>query len=468
MIFTSTVFLFGFLPIVLLGNILLKKKIAAQNFFLLGMSLVFYAWGEPKYIALMLFSCCINWGMAIVIEKCKNRKWRGVSLVVALAINIGMLLVCKYLNWGIGMFNHFFGLSIPVTPFRLPVGISFYTFQALSYIIDVWCGRIKAQKSLINIGLYISLFPQLVAGPIVRYVDIEQKLFDRKITAEDTSEGIFRFLTGFCKKVLLADIFSVIADKAFALNGEASLGTAMAWLGAISYTLQIYYDFSGYSDMAIGLGKMLGFQFGENFNYPYMANSVSDFWRRWHISLGNWFRDYVYIPLGGNRKGKARTIINLMITWCVTGVWHGANLTFVLWGFIYGILILIEKIFSLPEKVKGVTAKVAYHGFVIFTVVLCWVIFRADNVSGAFQYISVMFGLESGVNDLAITGLYFREHLVELILGVVFSFPILPAIKKKDKKTINWITDILLYVCFIVAISYLIKGTYSPFIYFNF
>lgn len=332
MVFASTVFLFVFLPIVLLGNVLLKRNIALQNLFLLGMSLVFYAWGEPKYIVLMLFSCCINWAFGRIMGKVENPKDRLLCLIVDILFNVGLLFICKYLNWGIGIFNRIFSTTLHQFPLRLPIGISFYTFQASSYIIDVYRKKIKAQKSLLGVSLYICLFPQLVAGPIVRYTDIEERLHDRKITIQDTSDGITRFLIGFSKKILLADSLAVIADKAFTLNDSGSLSVVMAWLGAIAYSLQIYYDFSGYSDMAIGLGKMLGFHFGENFNYPYLANSISDFWRRWHISLGNWFRDYVYIPLGGNRKGKVHTTINLMIVWCTTGMWHGANLTFLVWG----------------------------------------------------------------------------------------------------------------------------------------
>lgn len=315
---------------------------------------------------------------------------------------------------------------------------------------------------------YICLFPQLVAGPIVRYTDIEERLYNRKITMEDTSDGITRFLIGFSKKILLADSLAVIADKAFVLNGEEALSASMAWLGAIAYSLQIYYDFSGYSDMAIGLGKMLGFHFGENFHYPYLANSISDFWRRWHISLGNWFRDYLYIPLGGNRKGKIRTALNLMITWCATGIWHGANMTFLFWGFIYGILIVLEKMFSVPERVKTVVGKTLYHVFVVITVILCWVIFRADDAWMAGRYISVMFGAGRIENDWSLIGLYFKEYFIELLTGIIFAFPIIPVLRKRGGKVWNGIMGILLYVCFVVAISYLIKGTYSPFIYFNF
>ena len=377
-------------------------------------------------------------------------------------------MACKYLNWGIGIFNQVFNTTFSQFPFRLPIGISFYTFQALSYIIDVYRRRIKAQKSLAGVSLYICLFPQLVAGPIVRYTDIEERLYDRKITVEGTSYGITRFLIGFSKKILLADSLAVIADKSFMLNSEDMLSVAMAWLGAIAYSLQIYYDFSGYSDMAIGLGKMLGFHFGENFNYPYLANSISDFWRRWHISLGNWFRDYVYIPLGGNRKGKIRTALNLMITWCATGIWHGANMTFLVWGFIYGILIIAEKMFSVPERVKSIVGKVLYHVFVVITVILCWVIFRADDVWAAGRYITVMFGADRIGNDWSFVGLYFKEYFAELFIGIIFAFPIIPMLREKGGKVWNGIMGILLYVCFIIAISYLIKGTYSPFIYFNF
>lgn len=329
MIFSSTVFLSKFLPIVLLGSFILRKKIKWQNLFLLLMSLMFYAWGEPKYVLLMLLSIVGNYALAILIERTAHRR---LWLFTAVFLNIGMLFVCKYLNWGIGILNRIFDTSWQGIKMTLPIGISFYTFQALSYVIDVYRNTVPVQRNLINVGLYVSLFPQLVAGPIVRYVDIEKQIMHRTMTVETFAMGIERFMIGFSKKILLADSFSVIADRAFAMNLESTLGIAMAWLGAIAYTLQIYYDFGGYSDMAIGLGKMLGFSFAENFNHPYMALSVTDFWRRWHISLSRWFRDYVYIPLGGNQQGKKKMILALAMTWIATGIWHGANRTFVLWG----------------------------------------------------------------------------------------------------------------------------------------
>lgn len=470
MVFSSLIFIFGFLPITLIGEFVFKRYNKIQNMFLFLMSLLFYAWGEPKYVLLMLLSIALNWCLALSIDTDGRKKWqRNVLLIIAVIFNVGCLFVFKYLIWGISIVNSTFGLSVPYRDIALPIGISFYTFQALSYVIDVWKQDVRAKKDIISVGLYISLFPQLVAGPIVRYGDIEKQLSYRKLSLEGFSDGITRFMYGFTKKVLLADNVAVIADKAFAMNKANELGGAFAWLGAVAYTFQIFFDFSGYSDMAIGLGKMLGFSLPENFNFPYKAHSIRDFWRRWHISLSSWFRDYVYIPLGGNRKGNRRTYVNLAIVWLLTGIWHGANITFVLWGAIYGLIIIFERMINIEEKVKN--NRVVGVGYRIFTcvcIIILWVLFRAENISQACLYIARMFDWSKWLDNISLVLLYIGEYKWELIACVVCSLVKYPNKFKQQSSVLETIKMVLLYMFFIISISYLVKGTYSPFIYFNF
>ena len=467
MVFSSIIFLFGYLPIVFAGNILLRKHIKILNIFLLLASLTFYAWGEPKYVLCMLFSIVFNWMAAVFIGKYQSEGMRNGILALSVIINIGLLFVCKYLNWCISIINNVLDLRLSQTSISLPIGISFYTFQALSYVIDVWRNDVRAQKNIVNVGLYISLFPQLIAGPIVRYEDIEKQIMDRTLSVSEISSGIERFIAGISKKVLLADSMAVIADKAFSVN--SGRGVLFAWAGAVAYALQIYYDFSGYSDMAIGLGKMLGFTFKENFNYPYLADSITDFWRRWHISLSSWFRDYIYIPLGGNRKGRVRTFFNLGIVWLTTGIWHGANFTFLFWGCAYGILIMIEKLFQIPQKLKNNRVfALPYRIFTILVILLCWVVFRAENISAAIHYIETMLGLHHLGNNTALAALYIKEYRWELLWGLLLSFPIVPYLKERTSGKISGLILCCEYVLFGISISYLIKGSYSPFIYFNF
>lgn len=466
MVFTSAVFVFIFLPVVLAGGIILRKHINISNLFLFFMSLIFYAWGKPKYVLLMLFSIICNYCLALLIEK---TKYRNFWLIVAIFINIGVLFFFKYANWVLSIFNRMFNTSLYSKSMMLPIGISFYTFQALSYVIDVWKKKTPAQKSFIGVGLYIILFPQLVAGPIVRYTDIEQQIKERLMTSDKISDGIERFLVGFSKKILLADSFAAIADKVFLMNNENTLGMVFAWLGAIAYAMQIYFDFSGYSDMAIGLGKILGFSFPENFNYPYMASTITDFWRRWHISLSKWFRDYVYIPLGGNRHGTGRMIISLAITWLATGIWHGANVTFLIWGAIYGGIIILEKLLKLPEYVeKNRIYKMCYRCFSILLIIICWVIFRADNIREAFVYLKTMFCMKVSRSDLDITFLYIREYICEIMAGIAFCFPVGNWLKGTKSNGMQWGILLAEWLLFIVSVSYMVKGAYSPFIYFNF
>lgn len=468
MIFTSIIFLFAFLPPVFILCIVLRNHVHAMNLFLLVASILFYAWGEPKYVVLIFFSILFNYGAAILLGRAS--KCRKIILGSAIVVNIGMLFYFKYMNWSITLFNGLCNTEIARRNLTLPIGISFYIFQALSYVVDVYRGTVKAQRNVLKVGLYISLFPQLVAGPIVRYVDIEKQISDRKICIDDAAAGIKRFMFGFSKKVLLADSFAIVADAAFAMNANGTLGGGHAWLGAVSYTLQIFYDFSGYSDMAIGLGKMMGFTLPENFHYPYLAGSVTDFWHRWHISLSSWFRDYVYIPLGGNRKGKARMYLNLAVTWLATGLWHGANMTFILWGGIYGTLIIGEKLLNIPKRLeKSHPLQICYRGAVLLMIVLCWVIFRSDNIYFAGKYLKTMFTMRAPSADVMGMVIYLRQYVVEYIVGIIGAFPLLAALKRRrSQKVWEIFSTLMAWSVFLVSISYLIKGTYSPFIYFNF
>lgn len=465
MVFSSTIFVFGFLPIALLGNILLCKYTKIQNIFLLLISLLFYAWGEPRTVYLMAISIFVNWAMAILVEK-STKKVKVFWLVTTIVYNLSTLFVFKYFTWSVEIVNRIFSSSFVYREIVLPIGISFYTFQAISYVVDVFKGSAKASKSIISVGLYIAFFPQLVAGPIVRYTDIEKQIISRKLQWDSVSDGILRFMTGFIKKVLLADSVAVIANKAVFLNNQHELGGAMAWLGAIAYTFQIFLDFSAYSDMAIGLGRMFGFSLPENFNYPYCAKSVRDFWRRWHISLSGWFRDYVYIPLGGSKKSNAYTYMNLAIVWLLTGIWHGANWNFVFWGMGYGIFIMLERALDIEKKIeKSKILALLYRIFTILLVVILWVPFRIENAKEAIDYIGKMFNISDWMYNIELAVLYISEYKWELLGCLFFSFI---KLKKTEKMYAYIIKMAVIYVLFIIAVSYLIKGTYSPFLYFNF
>lgn len=453
MVFSSTIFVFIFLPCTLIAT-LFFKNITLKNLILLVASLVFYSWGEPVYVFLFVATILINWILTLIADKIpKRKKTIGITTI---CLDVAILFWFKYAGW-LGSLS---GLSLPQVV--LPVGISFYTFQAISYVADVTLmEKYKADKSIINVGLYISFFPQLIAGPIVRYEEMKDQIQKRKMTFILFEEGSFRFLFGICKKVLLADSMGIIVNKAFSDSLSASF--LFAWLGAIAYTLQIYFDFSGYSDMAIGLGKMFGFNIPENFKNPYISRSIRDFWRRWHITLSIWFRDYVYIPLGGNQKGKWRTVFNITVVWLLTGIWHGANFTFIIWGAIYGILVLFEKNVHIEEKINrgGVPAKLLYRLFTLLMIVLLWVIFRSENIGQALNYICNMFRVN--LNNKQETLLYFSEYKFAF-LGCI-ALIILPYEKMRCAKSLMW-PIILLAFC--ISIAYIVKGTYSPFLYFHF
>lgn len=456
MLFSTIPFLYFFLPSVLfINNVLLRKNINYQNVFLLLSSLFFYAWGEPTFVFVMLLSIVLNWGFGIWVDKKReNKTW---ILFLMLLFNLSLIFVFKYLMFTMNVINEVFDTYMRVPIINLPIGISFFTFQSISYVIDIYRHHGEVQRNPLNVGLYISFFPQLIAGPIVRYETIAAEINNRKVTWNDFTDGVERFIIGLGKKVLLANNFAVIADHIFSLLPEY-LDLPLAWLGAISYTLQIFFDFSGYSDMAIGLGRMFGFHFLENFNYPYISRSVSEFWRRWHISLGSWFRDYVYIPLGGNRVAKPLVYRNLFVVWLLTGIWHGANWTFIVWGLMYFVLLAFEKFTELEKR----NFHILGHVYTLFFVVVGWVIFRSETLTDAWNYLHVMF-TPSIPNSSPLFLFYISEYKWWLLCGLFFSIPIVN--RSKLHPVINSIWCI---VIFFLCLVYITKGGYNPFIYFNF
>lgn len=476
MVFSDLFFLFVYLVVVMGIYYALKPlPIVFRNVWLFLSSIFFYAWGEPRFVVVMLISIAMNYIWGILVDKFRNTKCIKLLLFLTVFSNLSILYVVKYLNFTQDIINAVLGDILHINQILLPIGVSFYTFQALSYVIDVYRGKGAVQKNPLNVGLYIAFFPQLVAGPIVRYDTVAKQIKERKETFLDFAVGVERFLMGFSKKVLLANTFGEMADTAFdaAWKGEA-LGADFAWLAALAYAFQIFFDFSGYSDMAIGLGKMFGFHFDENFNYPYFAHSVSDFWRRWHISLGTWFRDYVYIPLGGSCVNKKRLILNTFAVWMLTGIWHGANWTFILWGFMYFVLIAFEKLTGIPEKIKSRFAKAAYRVLSLGAVLFGWIIFRSATPGTVLRYVKALFGLgKYGWHDDRFN-LYINENYLFFIVAVVLSVPLFEllkaGIKKNQKAEFVWglLKPMLLFALFLVSVSYLVVNSYNPFIYFNF
>ncbi|MDF2820531.1 MAG: hypothetical protein K0R15_972 [Clostridiales bacterium] len=473
MLFSSSIFLFLFLPPVLIIYYLLIKYRVAQNVFLLGASLFFYAWGEPKFVIVMIASIIINYVLGLFVDKYRENKFKSKLIIaITVVVNLSLMFIFKYLNFAIFNLNKA-GLNIPQTNILLPIGISFFTFQALSYVIDVYRQDGKVQKNPLYVGLYIALFPQLIAGPIVRYETVADQILNRRESLEDFSKGCCRFLAGLTKKMLISNTMALLADTAFKMN-SSSLTVTFAWLGAIAYTLQIYYDFSGYSDMAIGLGQMFGFKFLENFNYPYIAKSVSDFWRRWHISLSTWFRDYVYFPLGGSRvKSKFRLIFNLFIVWGLTGIWHGASWNFIAWGLFYFAILVIEKLTGFIDKIPKMFSFLT-HIYALLAVIIGWVLFRAANLSAAIDYLKTMFGIDATAFTSDTTILYLKENMFYLLSGIIFAIPTTRIFMKYTSKkpilnkTVGYLYPVVYIILFIICTSYIVKGTYNPFIYFNF
>lgn len=478
MLFSSTFFLFLFLPLLLFLYYKVVKTHEAKNKLLLIFSLVFYAWGEPVFVLVMMGCILANYFFGRLVDQDDEfNKWKldaKTVLTTMLFFNLGILGIFKYSGFIISNINTVLKLNIPVPDIALPIGISFFTFQGISYVIDVYRKKARAFDNPMDVGLYISFFPQLIAGPIVRYETIAKELRDRKATLDDFSDGIARFITGIAKKVILANQFALIADKAYSLPTE-NLSSLMAFMGALAYMLQIYFDFSGYSDMAIGLGKLFGFHFPENFNHPYMAKSVSDFWRRWHISLGTWFRDYVYIPLGGSRVTYGKQFRNIAIVWICTGIWHGANWTFISWGVYFGVLIIIEKFTGLDKYLEK--SFLIGHIYTLIIVFFGWILFRANSISEAYNFIRAMLSLNGAVPVESITMLYLHDNWMVYIMGILASFPLVSGLKRgyhtleKNSlfaKSLELVYVVSLGAFFLIATSYLIKGTYNPFIYFNF
>lgn len=472
MLFSSTVFLYIFLPIVIFFYyIVFRKSRLLQNIFLLFASLFFYAWGEPKFVLLMIASIIVNWFFGLMVAKTSKQKALSkLMIVLDVSFNLSMLFVFKYLAFSEEILNKLFGLNMTISTIALPIGISFFTFQAMSYVIDVYRQKAIAQKNIFYVGLYISFFPQLIAGPIVRYETVANQIVNRKETWDDLFDGFARFIVGLSKKVLLANSFSIIADQAFNTSNEGvSLSVTFSWLGAIAYTLQIFFDFSGYSDMAIGLGRMFGFHFLENFNYPYIATSITEFWRRWHISLGSWFRDYLYFPLGGSRCGKARNVLNLFIVWVLTGLWHGANYTFIVWGLMQFVLLVFEKYIGLSKK-NGVIITVLKRIYTVIFIILGMTVFRASSVRSAVVYIKTMFGLNgTAFIDGMFTG-WFVQNFILLVIGVVLCTPLFKILgdRVKNSTVAGFAKAGALSCLFVLSVSNLISSSYNPFIYFNF
>ncbi len=472
MVFSSFVFLFIFLPAVLILNFLLKREF--RNFFLLLASLGFYAWGEGILVVLMLFSIALNYvsGLGIFYFLKKSAFGAKMVLGVAVAINLCLLLYYKYANFIVDSLQDLgFYLEYDHQNILLPIGISFFTFQGISYLVDVYRRETDVQKNIFHLGLYISFFPQLIAGPIIRYHDIAIEINERTTNKELFAEGTVRFIRGLAKKVVIANNAALIADQAFAVAAD-TITTPAAWIGILCYTIQIYFDFSGYSDMAIGLGKMLGFNFKENFNYPYVAKSIQDFWRRWHISLSTWFRDYLYIPLGGNRGGSAKTYMNLILVFFVTGLWHGASWNFIFWGLFHGLFLILER--SKILKTDN-WPKILQHVYVIIVVVFGWIFFRAETMKEAFEFIKTLVGFSKGDSNLVFV--YLNNYSVLLLVfALVFATPIRENINAR-LKTFNqtWLkypiafgTKIFYLILFLFSIMELAQSGYNPFIYFRF
>lgn len=466
LLFSSIPFLYHFLPVVLLPYYLAPYKL--KNTVILISSLAFYAFGEPRFVLIMILNILLGYIFGILIEAFHQRKWDKLFLGLSLCTSLGMLGYFKYADFFILNFNRLTGLGIPLLRIALPVGISFYTFQLLSYTIDVYRGRVKAQKNFILLATYIASFPQLIAGPIVRYADIEPQLTKRVYSIDKLALGIRRFVLGLSKKVLLANSLGELCEI---FKASKDLSILFFWLYAVSFTLHIYFDFSGYSDMAIGLGKMLGFDFPENFNYPYISSSITQFWRRWHISLGSWFRDYLYIPLGGNRVSSSKWLFNIFLVWFATGLWHGASWNFILWGLLYGLLLVIEKqgLYRLLER-----SKIGSHIYVMLFVTLGFVLFNAADLKEAATDLGAMFGLKGYPLFSAEFWYYLRSYSVTLIISALAATPLFSKLvaslnNRKYGALLTKIAEpVLLVALLLVNTAYLVDGSFNPFLYFRF
>ncbi len=466
MLFTSSQFLLFFFPFVLfIYYVVLKSTRKGQNLFLTLASLVFYAFGEPYFVLIMIGSILFNWLAALAVDHWRTQRKLCIGILTfMLTVNLGILGIFKYLMFILGNVNTLLGAQFYIPHILLPLGISFFTFQAISYVIDVYRGHGVVQKNPLNVALYIAFFPQLIAGPIVRYETIAHQIENRRENWNDFTAGLARFCLGLAKKMIVANNLSVVADMGFASPDQCSV--LMAWLAAIAYTFQIYFDFSAYSDMAIGLGRMFGFRFLENFNYPYISRSITEFWRRWHISLGTWFRDYVYIPLGGSRvSSTAHFIFNLFVVWLLTGIWHGANWTFLCWGLLYFVLLL-------AEKLTGFEKRLSYFSwiYVMFFTIIGWVLFRAENLAVAQEMISTMLFLNDKNFSDTLALYYIYEYGAFFVIACIASCPIYPWLKRRYSSSAVYSTLYFasLILLFLISLSFIIQGGTNPFIYSNF
>lgn len=466
MVFSSISFIFYFLPLVLISYFIVPKRF--RNIVLLAGSILFYAFGEPIYVLLLIFSSVVDYIHGLVIEKNRGTKRAKAALISSIIINVSLLAFFKYADFMIVNLNNWLDLGLNTLDLRLPIGISFYTFQTMSYTIDVYRGKAKVQRNLFKLSTYVTLFPQLIAGPIVRYKDIEDQLDDTEISYDNFAYGIKRFITGLAKKVLIANSIGQLSVLASATQTPTVL---FYWVGAIAFTLQIYFDFSGYSDMAIGLGRMFNFKFLENFNYPLTAKSITDFWRRWHISLGTWFREYVYYPLGGNRNGKLRWFGNILVVWFLTGFWHGANWNFIIWGLFFAAILVAEKLFL--GKLLKKTPSVISHFYVLFAVVISFVIFKNENLADIVVNLKGMFGGLSIPFSSAETLYYLKSNVLLLITASVAATPLAGKLYRKIKdgrfaKPLAVASPVIIAAMLVLATGYIVDSSFNPFLYFRF
>ena len=469
MVFSSFAFLFVFLPAVLLCYFIIPRRYRfPRNMVLLAFSLFFYLYGEPKGIFVMLAVIAVSYISAMVMARTRTRTGRRWAMGLAVAGMVAVLGYYKYTGFAVTNLNSLFGLSLPVPEIIMPIGISFFTFQSMSYVFDVYRETVPAQRNPLYVALYVTLFPQLVAGPIVRYETVAEEIVTRQESFDGFYDGVGRFIVGLAKKMLLANPLGQEATAIFALSADA-LTPTRAWIGAVCFALQILFDFSGYSDMAIGMGRMFGFRFLENFNFPYLCNSITDFWRRWHISLSTWFRDYIYIPLGGNRKGKGRQLINILVVWCLTGLWHGASWNFVLWGLYFAVLLIAEKLFL--GRILGKLPKAVGHVYALFFVLIGWVIFNCTSLPDITTYLHAMFaGTSAGAADWHYVLWFLRQYGIELVAGVLAATPLLQRVlgrwKEQSAGKILW--TVWLLVVFGLSLLTLANSSFNPFIYFRF
>lgn len=467
MLFSSSVFIFIFLPLVLFLYYISGKKI--RNYILLLASLIFYAWGGVNYLKILMVSILINYIFGLLVDKTIDKKHlRMFFLILGIILNLALLFYYKYYDFFLENINTIFNMNLELKKIVLPIGISFFTFQGMSYIIDIYRNDGKVNKNIFSVALYISLFPQLVAGPIIKYKAVDEQIRNRKESIDYFSYGINRFVIGLGKKIIISDMLGAISDNIFLLANSSGIDMITAWIGAICYTLQIYFDFSGYSDMAIGLGHLFGFKFPENFNYPYISRSITEFWRRWHISLSTWFKEYLYIPLGGNRRGNV--YFNLVVVFLVTGLWHGASWNFVIWGLWHGLFMIIERLIRDKAWYKKIPLIIKIF-ITLFIVIIGWVLFKATTLKEGLRYLSIMFGLVN-FSNITFEFTYFisRKFILLIIIGIIASTPIPKNIFNRYKgiKAFELIKTILIILLFIVSIIFMVNSTYSPFIYFQF